>query len=182
MQKKRPWLPLVIASLAALAANSASAAGFGQSAQSAPLGQPLDFAVQLRLDAGEVLGPECVSAEVSAGDRRLPPALVRTELELTGPETARVRVLTSQSIDEPVLVIALQVGCVARVSRRFVVLADPPVTAAAPTMAAVPLIAAAPTLAGTAPTADTSAITTPVNTAARADLAGNGGSAPAARV
>ncbi len=141
MHTHRPWLSLTIGSLTALAVVAAAAAGFGSGASSAVLGQPLDFAVQVRLDAGDSLAPECVTAEVTAGDRRVPPGLVRALLEVTGPETARVRVQTQTSIDEPVIGIQLSVGCTSRMTRRYVVLADPPHTSAqatAPAFAANP--------------------------------------------
>ena len=141
MHTHRPWLSLTIGSLTALAVAAAAAAGLGSGASSAVLGQPLDFAVQVRLDAGDSIAPECVTAEVTAGDRRVPPGLVRALLEVTGPETARVRVQTQTSIDEPVIGIQLSVGCTSRMTRRYVVLADPPHTSAqatAPAFAANP--------------------------------------------
>ena len=126
MHTKQPWLSLMIGTAAALAlaVTASSAAGLGAGSSTAVLGQPLDFAVQVRLEAGETLGPECVGAEVTAGDRRIPPALVRTVVDSTGPDTARVRVLTQPSIDEPVIGIQLSVGCASRISRRYLVLAD----------------------------------------------------------
>jgi pilus assembly protein FimV len=119
---------------------TASAAGLGAGDGAAVLGQPLDFAVQVRLDAGETLTSECVFAEVTAGDRRIPPAQVRALVEMTGPETARVRVQTQPSMDEPVIAVQLAVGCTSRISRRYVVLADPPGSMAG----AVPALAANP--------------------------------------
>ncbi len=141
MHTQRPRLWLSISFVSALAAAAASAAGLGAGASSAVLGQPLDFAVQVRLEPGDSLAPECVSAEVTSGDRRVPPPLVRTVVEVTGADSARVRVLTQTSIDEPVLSIQLTVGCTSRMVRRYVVLADPPIIAAAPLASA---IAAAP--------------------------------------
>jgi len=129
-----------------LAVGPALAAGLGSGGTTAVLGQPLDFAVQVRLDPGETLGPECVQAEVTAGDRRIPPPLVRALVEMTGPDTARVRVVTQPTIDEPVIGIQVSVGCKVRLSRRYVVLADPPSTALVPVAPA--LAAAAPAESG----------------------------------
>jgi hypothetical protein len=126
MQKKRPWLSWVFAHAAA-AAGAASAAGFGAGGAGAVLGQPLDFAVQLRLDAGEALTPECLSAEVAVGDRALPKAQVRAVIEAQSADLVRIRVQTSAAIDEPVVGIQLNASCNGRLSRRYVVLADPPV-------------------------------------------------------
>ncbi len=127
-------------SLACLAMSAASAAGIGSGNPSAVMGQPLDFAVQVRLEPGTVLEPQCVLAEVTAGDRRVPPPLVRTAVEMIGVDLARVRVMTQQAIEEPVLGIDLSVGCQAKLARRFVVLADPPLAAPLPP----PLAAIAP--------------------------------------
>ena len=167
MPKKPAWPLFVFAGVAASVIGVASAAGLGAGASVAVLGQPLDFAVQVRLDAGEALAPECVTAEVTVGDRRMPASLVRTALEMTGAETARIRIITSQAIDEPVVAVVLHAGCAAaRLTRRFVVLADPPITPITPMMSSAannaaaytPAFAAAPTLvASTSATAGVAA-------------------------
>lgn len=193
MQKKRPRLSLIIALAAATATPVASAAGFGPGGAAAVLGQKLDFPVQVRLDAGEALAPECVSAEVTLGERQLPSALVRTVVEATGAERARVRVLTAVSIDEPVVGVLLNVGCANTLSRRFIVFADPP---GLPTMApATAFVAAAllpevPTQGDPGPAATATPVATvPVTVAASpasarvAPRTGSAGEArPAARV
>ncbi len=102
------------------------AAGLGPADSVATLGQPLDFGVAVRLDAGEVLSPECVSADVAIGDRRVPPPLVRTLIEMTSATAARVRVQTQGNVDEPVVQVQLVVGCGNRMVRSYVVFADPP--------------------------------------------------------
>ena len=132
MHTKRRWLSLMIGNVVALAVTAVSAAGLGAGGMSAVLGQPLDFAVQVRLDAGETLTPDCVTAEVTAGERRVPAGQVRTLVEMTASESARVRVLTQSGIDEPVIGVHLIVGCTVRISRRYVLLADPPNVALPP--------------------------------------------------
>ena len=124
--------------LGQLWAGHATAAGLGSGDAGATLGQPLNFGVMVRLDAGETLSAECVSAEVALGDRRLPPSLVRTSIEMTSAQTARVRVKTQASVDEPVVAVQLSVGCSNRISRSYVVLADPPGIATAMAAAPVP--------------------------------------------
>jgi pilus assembly protein FimV len=131
MQTTPPWKALVLGCVAAWAWVPAGAAGLGAGSAAAVLGQPLDYAVQVRLDPGEPLNAECVQAEVTTGDRRVPPPLVRTVVEMTGSDSARVRVQTQQAIDEPVVGVQLTVGCLSKISRRYVVLADPPSTALA---------------------------------------------------
>ncbi len=123
MHKKRPRTLITSLALAALAAQ-AQAVGFGPGPSGAVLGQTLDQAVGVRLDPGERLAPECVSAEVLVGDQRLPATAVRTRLEGEG-STLSVRVQTTVIVDEPVVTLAVSVGCPARLSRRFVVFADP---------------------------------------------------------
>ena len=159
MHTHRPWLWLAIGSATALAVASAAGAGLGSGGSSAVLGQPLDFAVQVRLEPGDSLTPECVTAEVMTGDRRVPPGLVRTLLEITGPESIRVRVQTQTVMDEPVIGIQLSVGCTARMTRRYVVLADPPYSAAVVT---APAFAANPSSVPDAPAVASSSASTPL--------------------
>ena len=143
----RPLPSSLFLSWVVLAASAASAAGIGAATSGAVMGQPLDFAVQVRLEPGQVLEPQCVSAEVTSGDRRLPAPLVRTSVEMVGLELALIHVLTQQAIQEPVLSVELNVGCASRMSRRFVLLADPPELA--PAIAAAPAAVDALTSAAT---------------------------------
>jgi len=163
---RRCWLPrLSIGVLATVLLAPAGAASLGSGAAAAVLGQTLDFPVQVRLGPDELLSSDCLRAEVALGDRRLPAAMVRTALEMTGPNSARVRVLTTLAVDEPVVDVLLNADCGAvRVSRRFVVFADPPPTAAAAPAAAVftPAFAATPVDAGAAPGAGPAAPAAPV--------------------
>jgi len=126
MRNKRLCPASMIVIMAATVATPALAAGFGGAGRAALLGQPLDFVAQLRLDAGEILAPECVHAEVAFGERRLPAAQVHVRIEAQVADSARIRVLTTPAVDEPVLGITLGVGCQTRLSRHYVVLADPP--------------------------------------------------------
>jgi hypothetical protein len=126
----------------------------------ATMGQPLNFAAAVRLEPGVSLSPDCVAAEVVVGDRQMPPPLLRTVIEMTSATTARVRVQSQANIDEPVVHVQLGVGCSNRISRSYVVLADPPGTSVAPTpappvlaLATSPQPIAAPEPAGVAPRA-----------------------------
>ncbi len=123
MQLMRLRIVFTVMALAG-AATSAAALGFGPAPDSAALGQPLDYRVGLRLETGEQVDPHCVSAEVIVGEHRLPAAVVAARIEGEG-ASARVRVLTSVGIDEPIVTVAVAVGCPPRLSRRFVLLADP---------------------------------------------------------
>jgi pilus assembly protein FimV len=118
-------LILFCAALAALAAN---ALGFGRVSNTSLLGQPLNFTATLNLDANETLARECVAAEVFSGDNQLQPGQIRVTLE--GNANARqrsVRVTSTRLIDEPVLTVAVTLGCTAKVTRRFVAFVNPPI-------------------------------------------------------
>ena len=72
------WMFRFCAGIAAAAALVPAYAAGLAGGSSAVLGQTLDFPVQVRLEADELLTPECLAAEVTLGDRRLPAGLVRT--------------------------------------------------------------------------------------------------------
>ncbi|HWI10169.1 MAG TPA: hypothetical protein VNU48_02460 [Burkholderiaceae bacterium] len=152
-----------------IAAMPAHAVGFGRVVNATQLGQPLDFLAAIRLDADEQLAPECVFAEVQSGENRLAPSLVRVSLE--GPVDSNnrgVRVTTGTFIDEPVVTVSVTLGCVAKITRRFVAFVDPPLinapqTAAAEASPAPPrveaAVAASAPAAAAGPGAETSIIT-----------------------
>ena len=135
MHKKRPRTLVTFIALAALAAQ-AQAVGFGSGPAGAVLGQPLDQRIGIRLDPGERLAAECVSADVMVGDTRLPVGAVRTRIEGEGQSLA-VRVMTNTVVDEPIVTVSVALGCPTRLSRRFVLFADPaPASAPSAPMAA----------------------------------------------
>lgn len=120
----------VVASILCLLAPWACALSLGPVTSAGRLGQPLDFAVTVKLDADESLSAQCVAAEVTAGDRRIPAAQVRTRLQRAGGERI-ARVSTTIRLNEPVVTVLLTLGCPPRLSHKFVSLLDPP----APTVA-----------------------------------------------
>ena len=114
---------LAIAVVALLGAASASwSIGLGRATSAAVLGQPLSITLPVRLDAGEALAPECVSAEVLFGDNHQPAPAVQVAVGAGG-----IRITTSTVVDEPVVTAQVTVGCAAQISRKFTLLADPPV-------------------------------------------------------
>src|SRR5688500_3709646 len=129
-QTRSRTVPILFA-LAVLAVD-ATAVGLGPAPQSALLGQRLDVSIPLRLEPGESVADECVGADVMAGDSRVASAQVRARVD--GTSTAPVvRVTTLSAIDEPVVSVDITVGCPPRLSRRFVLFADPaPTTASSP--------------------------------------------------
>ena len=125
MQKPWPRPSWLKAGVTLLAAGAAWATCWAQGTPAVVLGQPLNFSVQLRNDGGESVTPECIAAEVSVGERRLPAGQVRTVLESLGPDGARIRVTTAQRIDKPGVSVQLTVGCQTRVTRRYMLITEP---------------------------------------------------------
>jgi len=128
-----------------LPTGQAIALGFGNTLGATTLGHPLNFAVVLRLDPDERLEASCVKAEVSVGDHPISSAAVRVRLEGSpGSSERRLRIGTTVPIDEPVVGIALHVGCPPRLARSFVVFADPPPAGAVAPVRALPDFGDAP--------------------------------------
>ena len=122
--------PIVIALGSALliVATPAQAVGFGRIVNATQLGQPLNFAAAIRLEADESLPRECVSAEVFSGDNKLQQGQVRVTLEGNAESNERtVRITTNALIEEPVVTVNVTVGCTSKVTRRFVAFIDPPI-------------------------------------------------------
>ncbi len=128
MRRASLSLPLALVGCAVLCmAGPAQALGFGRSINASYLGQPLNFAATVRLEADEVLPRECVSAEVQSGDNKLPPVALRITVEPGANAGERlIRVSTQIQIDEPVVTITVTAGCLPRLTRTFVTLMDPP--------------------------------------------------------
>ena len=91
------------------------------------MGRPLDLVVPLQMGAGEDVSALCFEVDVFHADARQDPGRVRALVEAAGqPHTARVRILSSVPVDEPVVTIHLRAACGQQTSRRYVVLADFP--------------------------------------------------------
>ena len=146
----RPWLSSIFFSAAV---STAAATGLGGGGSTTVLGQPLDFVVPVRLDPAEPQALDCIDAEVTLGERQLPAPMVRTSVLARSADAARIRVGTTIPIDEPVIGIQISAGCGARVSRRYVVLADPPTRPAVLAEPAVSILVGALPLAETLPPA-----------------------------
>ena len=137
-------LPLsALAVAAALGCAGAWALGFGPLRAVATMGQPLDASVVVRLQPGETLADNCVSAVVTSGDNLLPAGQVTATFVQTPGSEPRVRVRTSTRIEEPFINLLVTIGCESRVARQFTVFADPP-----PVALALDSNSALPALAG----------------------------------
>ena len=172
MQKKRFPSHLVVGLMCLAAGGPAAAMGFGASTPAAALGQPLDFSVVLRVDAGETADPACVRAEVLQADRPLPAGDVVTRLERDGTGRPVIQVRTRVRIEEPIVTINLAAGCQDRMTRQFVVFADPPMQQARSLAAEVPPAVPAALLAQATPDSEPSAIAQTRTASAPAAVAG----------
>jgi len=105
----------------------AHALGVGRPVTQSSLGQPLKLVFPVRLADEETLTPDCVRAELTAGDARVPAGLVQLQLE--GATESSVRAVRLQSlvqIDEPIVTVSLSLGCPARFTRQYTAFIDPP--------------------------------------------------------
>lgn len=114
------------------------------------LGQPLDLAIDVRLDSSDDAASACFEADVFHGDGQVAPNRVRV-IVVTGAQgqDAVVRIRSSAVVDEPVVGVVLRSICGQKASRRYDFLTDFPVEMRA---AAVPtIISAVVTAPSTAP-------------------------------
>lgn len=156
--------------------------GFGRPVSRAILGETFNVTVPVRLESSEEIADDCLAADVFFGDDKVSSQAVMATL-LPGQGTERmVRVSTTSLINEPVVTLYLAAGCKAKVTRKFVAFADPPMIFAAPTVstpapASAPVAVASPVtstspLAATAMPADGDS--KPVSRAERRSAATNG--------
>jgi hypothetical protein len=167
--------PLALLAAACLAGGNAAALSIGGVRSPVVLGQTLNLALPVDLGPGEVLEDGCVRVEVHVGESRLSPELVATSLERAAdPSRLKVRVRTAAAIGEPVVGVTVSAGCPVRMTRHFVLFADPPEgLAATPAPIAAPVVADATTAAADAPPAavQRSSTAAPVSAAAPAAAA-----------
>lgn len=155
-------------SLGLMAAGPAMAIGFGSADPVATLGQPLDISIPLRMEPGEDLQPECVSAEVQIGESALPRAGVGANLVIGASGIRAIRVRTLQRIDEPVVTVQVAAGCGQTLTRRYVVFADPPAVVAPPVVVQAPALPPARPAAATVPARRAADVPSPLTAAAAA--------------
>lgn len=145
---KRLLSSLSVAIVAAFGSSGVAALGFGPLRATAHLGYPLDISIPVRLQDGEVIADECISAKVTSGDTQLAAAQISTHLETPARGEPRIRVRTLARIEEPFVTISLTSSCGSKLSREYTIFADPPPVETR--------VASAPA-SGTAPSAVTAA-------------------------
>ena len=116
--------------LLCMALNSA-ALTLGRLHGAALIGRPLSISVQAQLDAGADATSKCFDAELFHADARQDASQIRIAVEPTKQvNTYEVRIVSSVAVDEPVVTLNLHYVCGEKISRLYVLLADPPDQAA----------------------------------------------------
>ena len=89
------------------------------------VGQPLELTVPVQLDSEEKASGLCFDADVFFGDNKLDTSQVLVTVPTVEQDSVvNVRVVSRQSIDEPVVTVYLRGGCIQKSTRKFVLLAD----------------------------------------------------------
>lgn len=125
MNPRNTWLVLVWV----LAVGDAAALSLGSVHGRVLLGRPVDLVFDVQLDPGMDLESSCLAAELVSGENPVGRGQVRLlPLPQTRGHTPAVRVQTTMLADEPVLTVALSVGCAGKITRTYTFLADLPDT------------------------------------------------------
>lgn len=89
------------------------------------VGKPVNVTVPITLDRGDTAAATCVEVEVQFGDSRIDSGRVRTGwVNPEATDEGVLRIQSTQVIDEPVVGVWVRAGCLRKVERRFVLLAD----------------------------------------------------------
>ncbi|HSV47661.1 MAG TPA: hypothetical protein VLJ58_17870, partial [Ramlibacter sp.] len=127
-----------------LTATGSSALTLGRVQGVALIGRPLNVAVRVELDAPADAAELCLVADVFYGDTRLDRNRVTISVDAAGNGAAIAQLRSNVAVDEPVVTVYLQAGCVQKLTRRFVLLAEQPGDAPAPALRAAESVAAVP--------------------------------------
>ena len=107
------------------------------------LGRRLDVSVTAQLDAGQSASALCAAADVFHADAQVDNSRVRVLAEPTEKANeVKLRIVSSATVDEPVVTVRLRVGCESEVVRRYVLLPDAP-TEIIPLLPTSPAVATA---------------------------------------
>ena len=118
---------------------TASALTLGRVQGAAWIGQPLELVIPLQLDQESTEGGLCPQADIFDGDSRQDPSQVRTTAEISSQnDVAKIKIVSTVPVDEPVVTVYLRVGCAQKIAKRFVLLAEYRGTPSAPTTAPTP--------------------------------------------
>lgn len=107
------------------------------------IGRSMDVALALYAEAGEDMAALCLEADVFYADTRQDPRGVSLSFKAGLPgQPAMLRIASAALVNEPMVTLHVRAGCVHKTSRRYVLLADPPIDLPAP--APAPPLAASP--------------------------------------
>ena len=107
------------------------------------IGRSMDVALALYAEAGEDMAALCLEADVFYADTRQDPRGVSLSFKAGLPgQPAMLRIASAALVNEPMVTLHVRAGCVHKTSRRYVLLADPPLDLPAP--APAPPLAASP--------------------------------------
>ena len=122
------------------------------------IGRSMDVALALYAEAGEDMAALCLEADVFYADTRQDPRGVSLSFKAGLPgQPAMLRIASAALVNEPMVTLHVRAGCVHKTSRRYVLLADPPIDLPAPAPAPAPPLAASPPALPVQPTASASA-------------------------
>ncbi len=121
-----PLRSLALASLLMLVAVTGSALTLGRAKGVALIGRPLDLTIPVILDAGDDAPSSCVEADVFHGDTRISSTRINVRLDTSSGTDGVIRVQSSAPVDEPVVTVYLRVGCLQKITKRYVLLAEFP--------------------------------------------------------
>ncbi|WP_029462491.1 hypothetical protein [Serpentinimonas barnesii] len=149
-------LKLAVGSALLWVATQSLAATLGPAQGDVIIGRPFDVLVQSRLDPNQSIADLCLQVQLQYGESGVAAGTVSTALHSVGPDgVALLRVRSTEPINEPIVTLALQVGCQTVFRRSYTLLADwgpaqalagaaAPLPMVSPAAAAVPVPAAAP--------------------------------------
>ncbi|MCM8593836.1 FimV family protein [Accumulibacter sp.] len=126
------WRAAIVVPLAWLAAGDAAALGLGQMTVLSRLGARFEAEVQLVENSGGRRAQASCFRLGQAGNGDIP-ALTRASLTVEqGSSGLRLRIVSDQTINDPVLQVRVHAGCGAEVVRNYLVLVDPPIAPRVP--------------------------------------------------
>jgi len=174
-----PLVRLVIGSLLAGGLPGVHALSLGPLQGAAVIGRALELTVQIQAEPGEDLAALCLEADVFHAETRQDPRSVRIQTDPSQPTLARIS--STGRVDEPVVTLLLRAGCAQKITRRYVLLADPPLESLAP-MPTASMTVPTPPVPAAAPSALAVPVSVPLATPgdrAAASAPGRPASAPA---
>jgi len=118
-----PRLLLASAILSALAA-PALALSLGKVRSAVLIGRALDVSIPVTLDANDDAAGLCPEATVLYGDTRVPTERVEWLPADASSKQSLLHIRVATPVDEPVVTIFLKTGCLEKISRRYVLLAE----------------------------------------------------------